>query len=387
MKKIFTLLVITAIIASGCVSSGKLMQKGRYDQAINKSVKKLLKNPEKVKELTVLASSYKLANQKDLDNITFLKKTGEPDIWDKIFATYSTMKIRQEKVKVLSDDILGKMGFEYVNYDNNIIEAKKKAAEYFYVHAQSLLALNDRDNARKAYYELEKVKSYYASYRDCDSLVSVALEQGTAYVLFKMQNATTLLLPADFESLLTKISMADLDQLWISYDTRQVEGRNYAYVILMNIKAIDVSPEYIKEIQYTESKEVQDGYTYLLDSLGNVMHDSLGNDIKIPKYKTISCIVTETQQKKTAIVSGTLDYLSAETEDLIKTDPVTAETCFENYFARANGDLDALSDETKKKIGNSYVPFPSNPGMILLAGEVLKDMVKDIVWKYKSLLS
>jgi hypothetical protein len=387
MKKTFTLLVLIAIIVSGCASSGKLMRKGQYDQAINKSVKKLLKDPEKMKELTVLANSYKLANQNDLDNITYLKKTGEPDIWDKVFITYSGMKVRQEKVKVLSDDILGKMGYEYVNYDNDIIAAKKKAAEYFYVHAQTLLALNDRDNARKAYYELEKVKDYYASYKDCDSLISVALEQGTAYVLFKILNATTIPLPADFESLLTKISMADLDQMWISYDTKQVEGRDYAYVILMNIKAIDVSPEYIKEIQYTDSKEVEDGFTYVLDSLGNVMHDSLGNDIKIPKFKTISCIVTETQQKKTAIVSGTLDYLSAETEDLIKTDPVTAETCFENYFATANGDLDALSDESKTKIGNYFVPFPSNPSMILQAGEVLKSMVKDIVWKYKSLLT
>lgn len=386
MKKIFTLLVPIAIIVSGCASSGKLMRKGQYDQAISKSIKKLQKDPEKMKELTVLSNSYKLANQKDLNNITYLKKTGEPDKWDEIFVLYSSLKSRQDKVKVLAENLLGKISYEEVNYDNEIIAAKKKAAEYFYVHAQTLLAMNDRDNARMAYYELQKVKDYYASYRDCDSLVSVALEQGTAYVLFKILNATTIPLPEDFESLLTKISMADLNLQWISYDTKQVEGRDYAYVILMNIKTIDVSPEYIKELQYTETKEVQDGYTYLLDSLGNVMHDSLGNDIKIPKYKTIKCIVTETQQKKTAIISGSLDYICSESEDLIKTDPVTAETCFENYFARANGDLDALSDETKKKIGNSYVPFPSNPGMILQAGEVLKSLVKDIVWKYKSLL-
>jgi hypothetical protein len=387
MKKIFTLLLPIAIILSGCASSNRLMQKGSYDQAINKSVKKLLKNPAKVKELTVLANSYKLANEKDMDKIAFLKKSGEPDIWDEVFALYNNLKLRQDKVKVLSEELLGQIAFDEVDYTTEILAAKKKAAEYFYVHAETLLALNDRENARLAYSELMKVKSYYASYRDADSLTEVALEQGTAHVLFRILNATTIPLPADFESLLTKISMADLNQLWIQYDTKEVEGRDYAYIILMNIKAIDVSPEYLKEIQYTETKEVQDGYTYLLDSLGNVMHDSLGNDIKIPKYKTIKCIVTETQQKKTALIGGSLDYLSAETEDLIKTDPVTAETCFENYFATANGDLDALSDETKKKIGNSYMPFPASPAMILQAGEVLKDMVKDIVWKYKSLLT
>lgn len=387
MKKIFTLLMLIAIIISGCMSSNKLMQKGRYDQAITKAIRKLQKNPEKIKELSVLANAYKLANEADLDRISFLKKSGEPDIWDEIFTYYNSLKLRQEKVKILTENILGKIAFEEVDYDNDIITAKKKAAEYFYVHAQTLLNLKDRENARLAYYELLKVKEYYASYRDTDSLTDMALEQGKSRVLFKILNATTIPLPSDFESVLTKISMTDLNQLWISYDTKEVEGREYDYVILMNIKTIDVSPEYIKEIQYTETKEVQDGYTYQLDSLGNVMHDSLGNDIKTPKYKTIKCLVTETQQKKSAIIGGTLDYLCAETEDLIKSDPVTAETCFDNYFATANGDLDALSDETKKKIGNSFAPFPSNPSMILQAGAVLKEMVKDIVWKYKSLLS
>lgn len=386
MKKIFTLLVPIAVIVSGCMSSGKLMNKGLYDQAIEKSVKKLLKDPEKVKELSVLANSFKLANEKDIERIAYLKKTGEPDVWDDIFVLYNSIKTRQDKVKALAENLLGKISFSEVNYDNEIIAAKKKAAEYFYVHAQALLALNDRDNARSAYAEFQKVKTYYASYKDCDSLLSVALDKGTARVLFKILNATSIPLPEDFEAILTKISMADLNGQWVSYDTKQVEGRDYAYVILMNIKAIDVSPEFIKETQYTETKEVQDGYTYQLDSLGHVMHDSLGNEIQIPKYETIKCLVTETQQKKTAIISGTLDYLCAESEDLIKTDPVTAATSFENYFAKASGDLDALSDATKKKLGNNFIPFPSNPSMILQAGDVLKGMVKDIVWKYKSLL-
>ena len=384
MKKIFTLSITLMIIISGCSSSKKLMQKGFYDEAINKSLKKVLN--EKYKELNVLSNSYKLANQKDLDDITFLKKTGEPDIWDKVYSKYVSLKVRQEKVKVLPENLLSKIGFENVNYDNDIIEAKKKAAEYFYVHAKSLLKQSGCENAQKAYYEFEKVKNYYTTYKDCDSLEKAAIVKGTANVLFKILNGTTIPLPADFESILTKISMSELNQMWINYDTKEVEGRDYAYIILMNIKVIDVSPESIKEKQYTETKEIQDGFTYKLDSLGNVMKDSLGNDIKIPKYKTITCIVNETMQKKSAVVSGTLDYISAASEDLIKTEPVTAETFFENYFATANGDLNALTDETKKKLGNDFLPFPSNPAMILKAGEVLKGMVKDIVWKNKSLL-
>jgi hypothetical protein len=385
MKRTVTLLILIALTVSGCVSSKKFLQQGEYDLSIKKSVKKLMKDPDKAKEITVLTQAYKLANQQDLDKITYLKKTGEPDIWDKIFTTYFHLKIRQAKVKILPQAVLDIIGYEYVNYDQEIIEAKKKAAAYFYAHAQTLLKEGDRTNARSAYYELLKVKGYYDSYKDLDSIMKVALAQGTANVLFKMKNQTTLLLPVEFESALTKISMTDLNKMWLNYDVNEMEGRDYAYVILVNIKAIDVSPEALKEVHYTESKEIADGFTYLLDANGNVVKDSLGNDIKIPKYKTITCSIVETQQHKTALITGTLDYMNNETNQLMKSDPVTAQAFFENYFAKASGDLLALSDSTKKKIGNNYMPFPTNPAMIMLADNILKDMVKDIICSNKYL--
>jgi hypothetical protein len=384
MKRTATLLILIALTVSGCVSSKKFLQKGQYDLAINKAVKKLMKNPEKEKELAVLKDAYKLADQKDLDNITYLKKTGEPDIWDKIFDTYFQMKIRQQKVKVLPQSVLDYIGYVYVNYDNEIIAAKKKAAEYFYAHAQTLLKKGDRTNARTAYDELQKVKEYYTDYKNADSLITLALKQGTANVLFSIKNQTTILLPADFEAELTKISLADLDKLWINYDVTEVKGRTYSYLILVNIKVIDVSPESVKEVHYTETKEVEDGFTYLLDKNGNVVKDSLGNDIKVPKYKTISCEVVETQQKKSAIVSGTLDFMNMETTQLIKTEPITATSSFENFCATATGDINALKDETKKKIGNKPLPFPSNPAMILQTAAILKAAVKDVIWKSTS---
>jgi tetratricopeptide (TPR) repeat protein len=385
MKRLATLSILIVFILSGCISSKRLLQNGAYDTAIGQTARKLMRNPDKEKQIAVLTQAYKDANQKDLDNITYLKSTGEPDIWDKIFDTYFNMKNRQEIVRVLPQAILDKIGYQYVNYDQEIFEAKKKAAAYFYVHAQSLLKQGDRANARIAYEELQKVKAYYNSYKDSDSLIQIALNKGTANVLFKIKNQTTILLPADFEAALTKISISDLDKLWLNYDVNEVKGRTYAYVILVNIKGIDVSPESVKETHYTETKEVQDGFTYQLDTHGNVVKDSLGNDIKIPKYKTISCDVVETHQMKTAIISGTLDCINNESNQLIKTDPLTAQSLFENYYVFATGDINALKPETKAKIGNRPMPFPSNPVIILQAGDVLKGMVKNIIWNNKNI--
>jgi hypothetical protein len=385
MKKIFTLSILITLAVSACISPKKLLQKGEYDEAINKTVKKLSNNPEKEKGIDILKKAYGLANQNDLETIAYLKKTGEPDIWDKIFNIYYKLKNRQNMVKVLPQALLTKIGFEFVNYDEEIIQAKQKAAAYFYVHAQSLLAKGDRSDARNAYYELNKVKGYYTDYKDADSLIDVALFKGTAYILFQIKNQTTLLLPEDFETALTSINIGDLNKLWLSYDSKEVKGRSYAYLIMVDIKSIDVSPDALKEVHTTETKEIEDGYTTLLDDHGNVVKDSLGNDIKIPKFKTISCEVIQVQQKKTAIISGTIDYIDNENNQLLKTDPVTAQSIFENTSATAIGDPDALKPETKAMLGNRPLPFPSTPAMILLAGDILKGMAKDIIWKNKVL--
>ena len=129
-------------------------------------------------------------------------------------------------------------------------------------------------------------------------------------------DAFVALLPADFETELTKISLTDINTLWSNYDVTEIEGRTYSYKATLNIKVIDISPEKIKEVHYTDSKQIEDGFTYLLDKNGNVMKDSLGNDIKLPKYTTISCEVIETQQRKSAVVSGTLNILNTETNQL-----------------------------------------------------------------------
>ena len=138
-------------------------------------------------------------------------------------------------------------------------------------------------------------------------------------------------------------------------------------------------------MQYTETKEIEDGFEYVFDENGNVKKDSLGNDIKIPKYKTISCNVVEFFQRKTAIISGQLEYYDNRTQKLIKAEPITAQSVFENAYATANGNLNALKPETRKKLNLKPVPFPTDEAMVLQAGETLKKMTRDILVKNKNL--
>jgi len=385
MQKL-TLYILIAALLAGCTSAKKYMQRGQYDYAVRKSVQKLAKKPRKEKLIVVLDQSYKNANQQDLDRINFLKKSGEPDIWDEVFDAYAKMKRRQDYVKTLPSNVLTAISFKYINYDDEIIEAKKKAAEYFYAHGNKLLEKGDKAGARQAYEEFLKVKGYYQDYKDVDAQIQKALVAGTTNVLFKMQNKSGIPLPPNFEEELTKISLTDLNTRWINYDTKEIEKRAYDYTILVNIKGMDVSPESVKETQYTETKEIQDGFQYVLDRNGNVMKDSLGNDVKAPKYKTINCLIIESMQKRTAIITASVDYFNNATSQLISSETLTAQAFFDHSSVKAIGDINALKPETKNKLGSQPVPFPTGPAMILMADDILKNMTKDIIWKNRGII-
>ncbi|HHB52838.1 MAG TPA: hypothetical protein ENK75_07390 [Saprospiraceae bacterium] len=100
MRNIFTSLFIILLLA-GCSSSTKLLQKGEYDAAIDKSIKKLLKDADNPKEINILDRAYKLANERDRNVIEELKLSGQPDVWEDAFRRYSNLRNRQERVSRL----------------------------------------------------------------------------------------------------------------------------------------------------------------------------------------------------------------------------------------------------------------------------------------------
>ncbi len=375
MKRISAIILGAILLMQAC-SPLKQFQKGNNDQAIRLCVKKLRKKPNKQKLLVVLEQSYNNANRKDSDRITFLKKQGTPDIWDEIFQRLNNMKRRQDIVQSLS---YVPPTIHFLNFDEEIINAKKKAAEYYYVHGKKLLERKNKEDARMAYAEFTKVKTYFRDFRDVDEQIRVAEKLGTTSVLFRIENLSGIILPKGFETDLLKISLSDLDSKWIRYYVNRIKDMQYDYTINLRLSQIIISPEQLQEKNHTEQKNIEDGWQYVFDSNGNVMKDSLGNDIKTPKIKTITCNVIETHQTKAAQLSGTLDYTNNQTGNLIKTDPITAETIFEHFSARAIGDMLALSPETKKKINGGPIPFPSNGDMIMQTGSKLKEMTKTIL--------
>lgn len=391
LLRLFLYLICASLLFTACESPRKLYDRGYYDAATRSAVRKLQRK-HKDKHLVTLERAYVKANQQDIEKINFLKKQGTPDVWNEVFGIYSQMKYRQDLVKTVTPRSYKSgsgrtVSFPLVNYDEEIIHAKQMSAEYYYARGLKLLANGNKRDAREAYRDFQNVKVLYNDYKDVDKQLDLAMAAGISHVFFKMENKSGAVLPQGFDAELRKMTLHELNGQWVRFDVSEQQGKEYDYTILLTLNGIMVSPDALKEVVTTETKDVPDGFQYVLDKNGNVMKDSLGNDIKIPKTKTIKCVVTEVLKHKEVAVTGVLDFYDLHNRQLVRSFPIKADSYFDNVSAFAVGDFNALKPETKKKLESRPLPFPNDLDMIMQSATVLKNIAKDIIWNNHKVLN
>ncbi len=371
------------IFASACTNPEKLIERGDFDQALTLSAKKLSgKKKKKEKYVKAMEEAFERATSLDMRQAKSLEKEGRSENWVEINRIYKKIQRRQDLIEPLLplyDKDGYKANFKFVKIDGLVSESKEKAANFYYIEGKRMLAQGergDKEAAREAFRNFERIGQYFNQYRDESELMKKAHELGTVYVLLKMQNASNVILPKDFEREIKRISTRDLESLWRVVHVNKVNNKVYDYDVVMSFNHIDVTPEIVREREYVDEKTVEDGWQYVLDLNGNVLKDSLGNDVKETRYSKVYADVLETLQTKSAIVSGELEFFDNTNGALIHREPITAEAIFENYAATFRGDKRALSKESKDKIGNSPVPFPTNEMLVLQAADILKPVIK-----------
>ena len=149
------------------------------------------------------------------------------------------------------------------------------------------------------------------------------------------------------------------------------------------LENISVSPEQVSEKLVIKEKQVKDGFKYAEDKNGNVVKDSLGNKIKIDKFKTVRCDFEQFRQTKSALVGGQVVFVDLKTKQKIDNYPISSEFIFEHSYANVSGDKRALDDELLPLLKLDAVPFPTNEEMVYDAGEDLKARIKEILGRQR----
>jgi hypothetical protein len=379
MKRTFSILFVTALLLAGCGSSKKQLESGNYDGAITKAVNALRKNPKSAKDIESLERAWDIALEQDNERIRFLKMEGRANAWDEIYLIYKKLNDRQSLVRTVTPlQYEGRtIQFPYVDYMAEMIAAKKKAADFYYNHGQELMKNGTKESYRQAYDEFARAKEYVGDYEGIDQMMQEARYLGISRAYVTLQNLSAVNFPEEFEKELLALDLPRLNSDWVEYHT-EVPGSDtqFDYVVSVNIRTVAVSPDRQFERDSLIKARVEDGFDYVKDARGNVMKDSLGNDIKTIKYKDLQCALIQTFQMKECVISGDVEIRSTYPEKTIKKDPIGATSNFEHISARAIGDVNALSAEQKKLLQSNIVEFPTDLDMVIMCSENLKKAIR-----------
>jgi len=382
MKRILPSIFIVTIILSGCGSSKKQLQRGNYDAAIEKAVKQLRRDASDVKQIDILTQAYKVANDQDIERVRFLKMEDRPNNWDEIYLTYKSLSDRQSLVKTVTPlNYNGRsVDFPYVDYLPDMVNAKRKAADFYYAHGTELMKSSIKESYRQAFAEFIRAKNYVGDYEGIDNKILEAKTLGMSRVFVSIQNSSFLKFPNDFEQDLLVLDLPRLNSEWVEYHTQNLNpNTQYDYYVNVNIKNIAVSPDQTSQKDSVIKRDVEDGFTYALDKKGNVMRDTLGNDIKLKKYKTLQCALVETIQSKACRIDGDVDVIQMNPNKVLKKDPIGAQSTFENISSRALGDIQALNAQQLERTKKAQVPFPSDIEMVIRCSENLKRAINGAI--------
>ena len=393
MKK--TLLISTVLVfliaCGGVKKTQEAVNTGNYNLAINRALKNLSENKTKKGHqdyVLLLEEAFRKHTERELQNINFLKKDGNPANLEKIYNGYSALRRIQERIRPLlplqiyEENRLAE--FSLRNYDNDILVAKTDLSNYLYGNATTLLqnATYKRDY-RQAYEDFRYLEEINPGYSDTKEKMEEAYNKGQDFVKVTVFNDTDQIVPERLEEELLNFNTYGLNDLWTQYHANPLKHVNYDYEMQVAFRDISISPEQVSEKQIIKEKQIKDGYTYLEDENGNLVRDSLGNEIKVDRLKTVRCNFYQFTQHKAAQVTGNVSYIDLQTKQAVNSYPLASEFVFNHIYANYEGDKRALENDLITLLSVRAVPFPTNEQMVYDAGEDLKSRLKDIIIRHK----
>jgi hypothetical protein len=389
MKKLILYLAAVSLLAS-CVGKKQIerqLHSGDYDRAISNALKKLENNKDKKRKrefIVLLENAYVKVVDQDLNTIQHLKKDGNPEMYKRTFDIYQDLEARQNAIKaVLPLTINGrKIQFDFNDYSQEIVSYRSKVSSHLYEEVLTSIHSKRKSENRTAFRTLEYIDAINPNYKDIRELKDVAHFQGTDFIIVSIENDTRQIIPRRLEEDLLNFDTYGLNKFWSEYHSNTQKDIEYDYAIELQLKSINVSPERINEREFVRKRQVVDGWKYKLDANGNVLKDSLGNDIKIDKIITVKCRYAEFNQTKSTQVVANVEFSDLKSKRLLESFPIASEFIFENLYAIARGDKRALNDQDRDILRNDRVYFPSDEEMVYETGEDLKLKLQDIINSY-----
>jgi len=367
MKKIIYILS-AIILLSSCKSIDKMVESGRYDEALRFGVDKLRgEKNKKTKYVKGLEKAYLKLNLQDQNEVNHLALSGMRNSHDRIVDIYTNMEKRQNYIMPLlplisEDGYLAEI--KIIDYSVLINKASIAASEKHYAialkHLQTARKVGNKTEARKAYEEFEEAQYYFSDYKESYNYKKEAYELGQSRILVESYARGSNMAFDHTIDIISQINISKLNNKWEKFYTQDNDAMTFNYIATLEV--IDIVPGRERERinSFTETKKVIDGRKKLIDRTGKVVRDTSGNPLYLDKMKEVSAYISEIEREKIAHMNGRLIIIEAIDNMHINTIPINITHEFRDYACSFQGDKRALSDSTSKKIKSHCDPFPTD---------------------------
>ena len=234
-------------------------------------------------------------------------------------------------------------------------------------------------NIRKAYDDFVYLNQLHPNYKDVLKLMDDAKFKGSDYVTVYTKNETNMIIPVRLLNDLLDFSTLGMNDKWTVYHSNKQKGITYDYGLMINFRQIYISPEQIKEREFSKERIIKDGVKKLIDANGKEVLDEKGKVVMVDNLRKVNANIYEFRQFKSCQITAKIDYFNYKNNQLLKTFPITSEYVFENIYATYKGDRRASDDNYYSNFDKKAVSFPNSEQMVYDTGEDLKAKIKNII--------
>jgi hypothetical protein len=350
-------LLFTIFLVSVTGNSVLAQDQKQYDEEIGTLVRKIQQYPGREKYLVELNENYLKANNICHEQVTELRKTGQPDIWYEIYTTYLQLDNRQKLVMQLPEKSVQDAGIVFIDYKENLKESKYKALAYLHAHGERLLQSEKPEDARQAYADLMKAASLDGSFINIDKDIRLAILKGATSIEFELQNRTgKSISPATVEQL--TVIIREFNKARSGLPKPDSTDQSFAFILRVSLEELVIGPDQVRELEYQEERDVLNG------------------DVVVD---TIKCLVSETRQLKKAQLKGSLEYVEKRSGNVVNRVPIQVETIFSNAYATLQGNPDAAGEETRKLLKAAKAGYPGSDQMVRDVTEEFTKKAREII--------
>lgn len=361
--------LIFMIALMSCAGPEKLIQQGRYEEALDGLIRRLDRGKITAEKVAWLQEAYNRHEPVFTRRITpFLSGPGRSSQLEGTLSEVNLVIRQQQQIEQIRYRIEGS-GFSIstlsidtlLNWKDRILD---RLTDAYKVETDALMVQardGDKYAAREVYdlfrkwYQLEPDRS------DLTDAIEESRELGTNHILLIVADHRT---PAwtDLPVAWRSDVPAQLINNWTSLHF-QDDPILYDFVLYLDVDRWSIGPERISEQKHHAQQRVIDGYRVRRDTAGNAVFDSLGHAIKDPVWITASARIVEVIKSREAVLHGSLELRDESNGAIVWSHPVDLYQQFNNQFARYQGDIRALTSDEKRLVDNPEVPFPNNRDM------------------------